>query len=190
FRYGADVVGGAEISLQTMAEHLRAAGHQIEVFTTCTRAEAAWHNELQPGTTWLDGIMVHRFPLDAHDRASHLRSVAAILQHNGVVPAEQEADYLRHSIHSTGLMEALSRRRGEFDAIVVGPYLFGLTHDVAVAFPEKTVVVPCFHDEPLARLALWQHAYERVAGIWYHSSEERAFAEQTLGINHPGAVEV
>jgi O-antigen biosynthesis protein len=190
FRYGADVVGGAEASLRTMAEHLRAAGHHIEVFTTCTNAEAAWHNELPPGTTSLDGIPVHRFPLDAHDRASHLNSLAAILQHTGVVSADEEADYLRHSIHSTGLMEALGRRRDDFDAIVAGPYLFGLTHDVAVAFPEKTVVVPCFHDEPLARLACWQRAYERVAGIWYHSPEERAFAEQTLGINHPGAVDV
>src|SRR5439155_16757590 len=47
-----------------------------------------------------------------------------------------------------------------------------------------------FHDEPLARLAGWQRAYENVAGLWYHSPEERTFAEQTLGLNHPGAVEI
>ena len=38
----------------------------------------------------------------------------------------------------------------EFDAIIVGPYLFGFTVEVARAFPEKTLLLPFFHDEPPA----------------------------------------
>src|SRR5207302_3767910 len=57
----------------------------------------------------------------------------------------------------------------------------------ATRWPQKTFVVPCFHDEPLARLDCWRRLYEGVAGVWYHSAEEQAFAETVLGLNHPGA---
>src|SRR5262249_11076766 len=53
---------------------------------------------------------------------------------------------------------------------------------------DKRVVVPCFHDEPLARLRLWLDVYERVGGILYHSPGEQQFAQAGLGLNHPSAV--
>jgi glycosyltransferase involved in cell wall biosynthesis len=99
-----------------------------------------------------------------------------------------EDEYLKNSIHSSRLMEELGRRAKEFDAIIVGPYLHGLTLDVAKEFSKKTMVVPCFHDEPFARLTAWPTIYGNVGGIWYHSEEEKAFAEAELGINHPGGV--
>src|SRR5207253_5265955 len=110
FRYGTDFFGGAETSLRTIAEALHRAGHHVEVFTTCTRAEAEWRNELPAGTSALNGIAVHRFPIAGHDRARHLQSVQTILQREGAVPHEIEADYLRHSIHSAALLDILRRQ--------------------------------------------------------------------------------
>jgi len=59
---------------------------------------------------------------------------------------------------------------------------------VARECPEKTIVVPCLHDEPLARFHAWPNVYGSAGGIWYHSEEERKFAEAELGLNHPGGV--
>jgi glycosyltransferase involved in cell wall biosynthesis len=187
FRYGTDFVGGAETSLRTIAEALHAAGHHVEVFTTCTREENDWANQLPEGTTLVGPIPVHRFRLDPHDRARHLESVRAILQADGQVSAETEQEYLEHSIHSGRLLQALGGRQDEFDAVITGPYLFGLTLDVARLCPDRTLLLGCFHDEPFARLRAWSH-YERIGGILYHSPEEQAFAEGRLGLNHPGAV--
>jgi glycosyltransferase involved in cell wall biosynthesis len=187
-RYGTEVVGGAETSLRTIATSLRETGHRVEVFTTCTRSESDWADDLPEGTTQVDGITVHRFRLDGHDRARHLETVRAILQADGPVSEEAERQYLAHSVHSTQLLEALLRNFDQFDAVLVGPYLFGLTHDVAHAFPAKTVLVPCFHDEPFARLGIWRPVYECVGSILYHSPEEQAWAEVEYGLNHPGAV--
>src|SRR5262249_20011632 len=64
-------------------------------------------------------------------------------------------------------------------------YLFGLTADIAMAFPRKTLVVPCFHDEAIARLAHWPRLYGGVGGVLYHSVEEKALAQTRLGVNHP-----
>jgi glycosyltransferase involved in cell wall biosynthesis len=173
-----------------MAQALHEAGHAVEVFTTRTRSENCWRNELPPGTAFLDGIPIQRFAVDVHDRQKHLESLRPFPSCSATWPAECESAYLRHTVRSTQLIEALRERLDQFEAIIVGPYLFGLTHDVAVAFPEKTLLVPCFHDEPLARLQSWITTYERVGGILYHSAEEREFTQAELGLNHPTTVDI
>jgi glycosyltransferase involved in cell wall biosynthesis len=190
FRFGVNFAGGAEASLRTVVLALQDAGHHVEVFTTCTKSESHWFNELPEGLEECDGLRVQRFPIDPHDRTRHAESVRRILQSRDGISLDLENEYLRHSIHSKKLLEELRRRQEEFDAIIVGPYLHGLTLDVAKEFPEKTIVVPCFHHEPFARLSAWPTAFGNVGGIWYHSEEEKAFAEADLGINHPGAVRV
>jgi glycosyltransferase involved in cell wall biosynthesis len=190
FRYGSDFAGGAETSLRTIAREMHRAGHGVEVFSTCTRGESDWRNELREGTTDDAGIAVYRFRIDHTDRDRHLEAVRAILTATGPVADVVEAEYLRHTVRSTALVEALARRIGEFDAVIVGPYLFGLTWDVARRFPDKTLLLPCFHDEPMARLRAWLHVYGHVGGILYHSPEEQDFAQTILGLNHPNAVEI
>ncbi len=50
FRYGAEIVGGAETSLRTIARALQRNGRPVEIFATCTRAEGDWANELPAGS--------------------------------------------------------------------------------------------------------------------------------------------
>lgn len=187
FRFGPEIVGGAEASLRTMARALRDAGQHVEIFTTCTTSESHWRNELPAGTFNHDGLTVHRFPIDSHDAAAHDEIVRAIVEADGLVAPEVENRYLENSIHSSALIETLRQRCADFDAIITGPYLFGLTADVAAEFPAKTLVVPCFHDEALARLSNWPRLFGRVGGVLYHSVEEQHLAQQRLGVNHPNA---
>src|SRR5262249_30396392 len=91
-------------------------------------------------------------------------------------------------VRSARLVEALWKREGEFDAILAGPFLLGLTADVARAFPARTLLVPCFHDEPLARLRIWHWIYDEVGGGLYHSPDEQTLAEAEFGITSPGGI--
>ncbi|HMF14345.1 MAG TPA: glycosyltransferase family 4 protein, partial [Gemmataceae bacterium] len=184
---GTDFAGGAETSLRTIAEALHQAGHYVEVFTTCTRQESNWSDEHAEGSVVIHDIPVHRHRLDPHDVLRHSEIIQTVLRANGAVGRDIEAEYLRTSIHSARLLEKLRQRADEFDAMIVGPYLFGLTVDVARAFPDKTILLPCLHDEPLARLQSFREVYENVGGILYHSPEEQRFAQADLGLNHPGA---
>jgi glycosyltransferase involved in cell wall biosynthesis len=170
-----------------MAETLKAEGHEVEVFTTCAQSESAWANDLPEGTTDEGGLRLHRFRVDPCDRDRHLATVQEILHSNGGVSPDLEVDYLAHSVHSKALLEALKKGEKEFDEVLVGPYLFGLTHDVAAILGDKVMLVPCFHDEPLARLQVWPKAFSRVGGILYHSAQEQEFAQAELGLNHPRA---
>jgi glycosyltransferase involved in cell wall biosynthesis len=190
FRFGADIVGGAESSLRTMAKSLQDAGHHVEIFTTCAKSESHWKNDVPAGTLTLDGMTVRRFPIDPHDPAAHGEIVRAILEAGGHVSPALERRYLEHSIHSSALIESLRQQQDEFDAVITGPYLFGLTADIAKEFPRKTLLVPCFHDEALSRLTIWPQQYGNVGGILYHSAEEQNLAQQVLGVNHPNAWEI
>lgn len=185
-RYGEDFVGGAETSLRTIATSLHAAGQRVEVFTTCWRDENDWTNRSPAGSSVLDGIPVQRFPLDARDAEQYRRAHEALATAGAAPKAEQQ--FLRHSLHSTALLVALASRRDEFAAIIVGPYLFGLTYEIARQFPAQTLLLPCFHDEPAARSPMLLETYRQVGGVLYHSPEEQEFAECELGLNHPGAV--
>jgi glycosyltransferase involved in cell wall biosynthesis len=183
-RYGDGFVGGAETALRTMAIALHRAGHAVEVFTTCALGDDRWTNDLPAGTSERDGIPLHRFPIDPHDPERLAEAVRWLSE--GDTSAETEAAYLRHTLHSKPLIEALHDRAGEYDAILTGPYAKGLAHDAAVHFPDKTVLVPCYHDEPLAHLAAWPRVYGRIGAMAFLSPEEQAQAEAD-GWNCPGS---
>jgi O-antigen biosynthesis protein len=186
-RYGADFAGGAERSLATLAETLHEAGHQVEVYTTTLRDLEKRERELAEGTERLGGMVVHRFRPDPFDPAVRAAVAEALEQGAGRVSPEVERDFLTHSVRSHRLAAALRAQVQQLDAIVVGPYLYGLAHDIATAFPEKTVLLPCFHEEPAARLAAFRAAYRQVGALLYHTPEEQRFAEMELGLNHPAA---
>ncbi|MBY0527321.1 MAG: glycosyltransferase family 4 protein [Gemmataceae bacterium] len=186
-RYGVDFVGGAETSLRTIGEALHQAGHQVEVFTTCLADEDALAVQATEGTGEQNGIPVHRFGVDPIDREKYLKAREAVEDANGLVSPAIENDFLEHSVRSSHLLAALDTWIDSFDAVIVGPYLLGFTADVARRFAAKVLLLPCFHDEPAARLNGLREAYEQVGGILYHSREEQEFAQSTLGLNHPGA---
>lgn len=190
FRYGDDFVGGAETSLRTIALALHRLGDDVEVLTTCTRDEDGWSNQLPEGQSRSGGIPVQRFRIERHDRERYRAAVRALLQADGVVPQALEAEYLAHSVHSGKLLAALRQRIQDFDAVIVGPYLNGLTVEVARQFPEQTLLLPCFHDEPFARWQTFREVFGQVAGILYHTAEEQDFAQAVLGLNHPGAFRI
>jgi glycosyltransferase involved in cell wall biosynthesis len=185
-RYGPGFVGGAEKSLGVMAEALHRAGQHVEIFTTCACTETKWSDELPEGTETSEGIPVHRYRIEPHDPDLFQQAIRAIEGSAGLVSPEMEAQFLLHSLRSTRLLRDLATSREQFDAIIVGPYLLGLAFEVVRAFPEQTLLVPCFHAEPLARLHSWQQVYGAVGGILYHSPEEQDLAQADLGLNHPG----
>ena len=175
-RFGAGFVGGAETSLRTLAVSMADAGNAVEVFALGTAEDS----------TTADGLKVHRFRPESIDADRHAAAAHTLRLPGGLDDADAAADFLDHSARSARLVEALGER-GPFDVVVVGPYLPGLTRDVAAAFRDRVLLLPCFHDEPYARMSALLDAFQGVGGVLYHSPEEKQFAESSLGLNHPNA---
>jgi glycosyltransferase involved in cell wall biosynthesis len=64
----------------------------------------------------------------------------------------------------------------------MGPYLFGLIIAASQILPEKTLLVPCLHDEAFAYLGIMKKMFGAVRGFMFNSEPEQELARRIFGI--------
>lgn len=181
-RYGVDVVGGSEAVMREAAHGLAARGHAVEIVTTCARDHYTWDNVYPEGATTDHGVTVRRFPVVRDvDPARHGRLEAAVQAGVELTPDEQLA-WVNGLFRVPQLHRHLAAHARDHDAVVFSPYLFWTTIAGADLAPERTIVMPCLHDEAYARLPVVASVLRRVALHWYLSDPERDLAQQ-LGLS-------
>jgi glycosyltransferase involved in cell wall biosynthesis len=171
-------VGGAETLLKNLADHAAAAGRRVTFLTTCAQSHFSWENTLPPGRRQVGNLDVHFFPVDADRDVGEFLRAQAQIDHGGPVSARDEAIWIRNSVNSRALCDYLKTHGAEFDRILAGPYLFGVTYHAAQVWPAKTLLVPCLHDEVFAYLELMHGMFDSVAGCLFNSAPERELARQ------------
>ena len=80
-RYGADVVGGAELGARALATRLSADGLDIAVLTSRARSFDTWADDYPEGTTIEEGVSVSRFSVDHPRSPDFAASCARLLAH-------------------------------------------------------------------------------------------------------------
>lgn len=174
-------VGGAETLLKNLADHAAAAGRRVDFLTTCAEDHFTWENTRTPGRRRVGDLDVHFFPVDARDVSSFLRVQDAICK-RGDFGATDEDIWIRNSVNSAPLYNHLREHGGDYDRIIAGPYLFGLTYFAAKILPAKTLLVPCLHDEPFAYLGIMKSMFGSVAGFLFNTEPERDLARRLFEI--------
>lgn len=179
-------VGGAETLLKNLAFRAAGQGLRVEFLTTCADDHFTWKNTRPPGVEQVDGITVRYFPVDEdRDVRAFLAAQERICR--GEKRPDDEETWMRNSVNSRALQAYL--RQCAPDRIVAGPYLFGLTYYTVEPFPERTLLVPCLHDEAFAYLDIIRRMFHRAAGFMFNSEPERELAERLYG-RLPGAAQV
>ena len=178
---GEGAVGGAETLLKNLAIHAAARGFAVDFLTTCAQSHFTWENALPAGTRRMDGLDVHFFPVDERDAGEFLR-IQQDIDRGRAVSASDELCWLRNGVNSAALLRHLEQNAAAYRAIVLGPYLFGLTWFTALAHPARALLVPCLHDEPFARLACMKRLFAETAGCLFNSSAERELARELFGV--------
>jgi len=181
-RYGVESAGGAEMLAKSVAERLAAAGNGVSVFTTCARDHFTWADYYRPGREMLNGVEVFRFPTDPRDAGGEFCALQGRIARGMPVSRDEEETWIRGSVHSRSLYDSIASQRDAFDCFIFIPYLFGTTWAGSAIAPEKSLIIPCLHDEPYARLAIFREMFSRVRGMIFNSEPERAFAASLLGI--------
>jgi glycosyltransferase involved in cell wall biosynthesis len=185
-RFG-NVVGGAELLARWMAEQLAAAGHRVEVFTTCALSHTTWENAVPAGTEMHGPLAVHRFPTDPRDIDIFGELERAIS--SGVrLTRDEETLWLRNGACSQAMEDALARRAHEFDTFLGIPYLFGTTYFAAQTIPDRMVLIPCLHDEPYARGHFVREMLAGVRGIMFNSAPEALLGKELCPDLAPSAI--
>lgn len=173
-RYGQAILGGAETHCRVLAEHLKAAGEDVEVLTTCAVDHFTWRNELPPGTDVINEVPVHRFPVSErdNDRWWELHTRIGLGQNLGYA---EQLEWMGNSVWSEGMLDAA---RADYDWVIAIPYLFGTTFWSALERPNGTALISCLHDEPYAHLSAVQDALTAVEGCMVSTAGERQLLAQ------------
>jgi len=172
-------VGGAETLIYSLALDAVALGHRVEMLCTCAKNHFDWRNELPEGSFERDGMTVRRFPADPLKVDSFAR-LQVELSRGRRLSDEEEEEWLRSGVNSAALVAWLRDHAAEYDRVVAGPYLFALIREACLAAPEKTLLVPCFHDENYARIRALQSAFRGVRGFLFNTDPERRLAHRLM----------
>lgn len=151
-RYGAGVVGGSEAVIAEAARGFAGRGYDVEVLTTCARSHFSWANEFEPGSFVDRGVTVRRFRTVT---GAGLRSRFGLdqrVQRGERLDSGEEVAWANDRFRVPELYLHLCRHARSYDAIVLSPYLFWSTIYGAAVAPERSVIMPCLHDEPYAYL--------------------------------------
>lgn len=181
--YGEKITGGAEAELRGLVHHMRDAGVDLEVISTCVESfPSDWNVDYHsPGLTEEAGIPVRRFPVRKRDTRA-FDAVNLKLMTGKLLTAEDEEIYCREMINSPALCDYLRDHAEEYQAFVFIPYMFGTTYYGCQVCPEKSLLIPCLHDESYAYMNVFRKAFAGVRGMAFHAEPERLLAEKLYGV--------
>jgi glycosyltransferase involved in cell wall biosynthesis len=182
-RFGPGVVGGAEAVLADIARGLAARGHNVEILTTCARDHFTWANEFMPGieTEAVAGgppLVIRRFPTElntkgtARDRIGH-----QILSGQSVAVQDQQL-WINDSLRCSGLWDHVFDHGHRYRALIFAPYMFWTTYAVSQIHPDRSIIMPCLHDEPPAALDIFASMIEGARGLLFLADPEYDLADR------------
>ena len=191
-RYGADLGGGAETLIREIVCHLHQGNfspeespllsgiQRIEVWTTCARDHRTWENFHPPGETREDGFPVRRFPVDERNLEIFIGREMDIAAGRRLHPSEQ-MDWLGAGVNSRALYAHIAKHGPEFDAILFGPYLFPTTFWGGLIHPDRSILLPCLHNEPYAYQDVFGTLFRSVRGIICNAGAEADLVREVYG---------
>jgi glycosyltransferase involved in cell wall biosynthesis len=181
-RYGADVIGGAEAVLSELAHGLAGRGWDVEILTTCARDHFTWANEYPAGMFREQQLTLRRFPsVVSSSRGERAEYERMILSGGSLTIAEQQR-WINDDMRVPELFHWLLDHARDYRALVFAPYMFWTTFACAQVAPERTILMPCLHDEPYAYLDLFQPVFAGARGLWFLSEPEHAVAHRIFDL--------
>jgi glycosyltransferase involved in cell wall biosynthesis len=186
-RFFEGLAGGAETLLSNLAVEAAHRGCNVELLATCARDNRTWENAFSAGEEHYKGVRLHRFPVDSRNLDVWIPIQSAI--HDGQsVSYDDQLRWMEESVNSRAMYRYIAENQSRFDAIILGPYLFGTTFWGSQIAPQKTILVPCLHDEPYAYLEIIATMFRSVGGCIFNALPEQELACSLYGSVEGGVV--
>lgn len=179
--YGADIPGGMESLTRGTAEHLRAAGLDVEVITTCIRDfHADWGtNYYRPGVEVVRGVPVRRFAVEKRDRQAFDEINGRLMRGQRITAAEEQT-FIGEMFRTPDLYAYLAAHSEEYLYFFV-PYMFATTYFGAQICPARSAVIPCLHEEPYAYLEIYRAVLSQVRALVFNAAAEGELVARLYG---------
>jgi glycosyltransferase involved in cell wall biosynthesis len=171
--YG-NIPGGAENECKSTAENLAQNGVEVEILTTCVKEFLSdWNTDYySEGTYTVDGIIVRRFSVRKRN-TSEFDEINDKLMHNISITHDEANTFIQEMVNSGKLYAYIKENSNHYDFFIFIPYMFGTTYFGSQICPEKSIIIPCLHDESYAYLPIYKTMFKQVAAIIYLSEPEK-----------------
>lgn len=176
--YG-DIPGGAENECKRTAENLNKSGIEVEILTTCVKEFLSdWNINFHGEGVYIEnGIKVRRFNVRKRDTRSFDR-INYKLMHNQKISPDEEVIFITEMINSDNLYKYIFENKLNYDFFLFIPYMFGTTYFGSKICPDRSILIPCLHDEKYAYMGIFKEMFEKVKGIIFLSRPELELAEK------------
>ncbi|HEY4870231.1 MAG TPA: glycosyltransferase family 4 protein [Candidatus Dormibacteraeota bacterium] len=181
-RYGADVIGGAEAVVSELAHGLAGRGWDVEILTTCARDHFTWANAYPAGTFREQQLTLRRFPAVVSTSRTERAALERMIISGGSLTIAEQQRWINDDMRVPELFHWLLDHARDYRALVFAPYMFWTTFACAQVAPERTILMPCLHDEPYAYLDLFQPVFSGARGLWFLSEPEHAVAHRIFDL--------
>ena len=178
------IPGGAESELCGLVKHLSEYGMELEVLTTCVEQFASdWsYNYYTPGMDTTSNIPIRRFPVKKRNQKVFDKINWKFIN-NIPVTLKEEDIFLKEMVNSSALYRYISKNKDEYSLFVFIPYMFGTTYFGCQICPEKTILIPCLHDESYAYMTRFKEVFSKIRGMIFHSKPEFQLAESIYDLS-------
>ena len=183
--YGDNIPGGAEAELRGIVKHIMKTDAEVEVLTTCVeRFGSDWNKDHhKPGITEEGGVTVRRFKVRKRD-SSKFDAVNYKLMKGLHVNDDEAQVFVNEMVNSDDLYEYMAEHKDEYDLFVYIPYMFGTTYNGIKVCPEKSVLIPCLHDESYIYIKPFKELFPKLAGMIFLSDPEKELAEKVYDLTN------
>jgi glycosyltransferase involved in cell wall biosynthesis len=179
--YGADIPGGMESETRRTAAHLLEAGYKVEVLTTCIHNFFSdWGTNFHPeGVTVERGVTVRRFRVSGGDQLAFQRVNTRLINRQPISTAE-EAVFAGEMFHCPNLYTYIADNCHEYFFFFI-PYLYATTIIGVTICPERSIIIPCLHDESYAYLDIFRQIMPQPRAMVLQTHAERKLVERLYG---------
>ena len=181
--FGAKAAGGAEHAARSLAQQLASAGLEIEVLTTCLQdlTTGLDKNVYPAGCFTEDNLQIRRFPIPRTDMRN-FGFLNDLIVGGANLTFEEELQFMTRHVTSPEILEWIQKHRDGYDWFCFIPYLFGTTCFGVPLVAEKSIVIPCFHDEGYAKLQLVHRMTACAKRFVFNAAAEQRFAQRCFDI--------
>lgn len=183
--YGENIPGGAESATRDIIYHLKERGLSVEVLTTCVKEFSSdWNiNYYKQGMEMINSVTVRRFPVRKRN-TQLFDQVNYKFINNIPVSEEEENIFFEEMVNSPQLYNYIKEYADEYEKFVFIPYMFGTTYYGSMVRPDKSILIPCLHDESYAYTAPMKKMFENVSGLIFLSQAEAELANRIYNIKN------
>lgn len=182
--FGPHASGGAEFAARSLALHLAEADVEVEVLTTCLLdlPHGITNNIHAEGTSTDGPLTIRRFKVDAPDMR-HFGTLNELIINRVPITWAEELQFMTRHVTSQALIRFIASHTEDYAHFCFIPYLFGTTCFGVMTVPNKSIVIPCFHDEGYANLQIVRRMAESAHRFVFNVRAEQRFAQRHLNIS-------